>query len=151
MKIDFPRLHIKPQSMLFCCTMNSIRSPMAENYLKKLAGDRIFVDSAGIFEGETDYLMLEVMGEVGIDCTRHRAKLIEELNNGYFDLIITLSDRVKNKVEELTRNNDSKLIYWPVADPSWNDGNRDEKLLAYRMSRDAIFGYIDQTISFYDL
>jgi protein-tyrosine-phosphatase len=33
-----------PGSVLFCCTLNSIRSPMAESLLKYLHGKRIYVD-----------------------------------------------------------------------------------------------------------
>ena len=37
-----------PSAVLFACTMNSIRSPMAESILKFLHGDKIYVDSAGV-------------------------------------------------------------------------------------------------------
>ena len=43
-----------PGSVLFCCTLNSIRSPMAEAIMKSLHGRRIYIDSAGVREGETE-------------------------------------------------------------------------------------------------
>ena len=63
-----------PGSVLFCCTLNSIRSPMAEAIMKSLHGRRIYVDSAGVREGETDPFAIEVVGEIGLDLSRHRPK-----------------------------------------------------------------------------
>ncbi|MEX2008932.1 MAG: low molecular weight phosphatase family protein, partial [Dongiaceae bacterium] len=34
-----------PESVLFCCTTNAVRSPMAEGILKWLHGRHIYVDS----------------------------------------------------------------------------------------------------------
>ena len=41
-----------PSSVLFACTMNSIRSPMAEAILKHLHGRRVYVDSVGVRAAE---------------------------------------------------------------------------------------------------
>ncbi len=63
-----------PGSVLFCCTMNSVRSPMAEGMLKALYPKQIFVDSVGVRKQPVDPLAVEVMDEIGIDITKHRPK-----------------------------------------------------------------------------
>ena len=56
-----------PGSVLFACTQNAIRSPMAENIMKYLHGRRVFVQSAGVRAGELDPFAVAVMDEIGID------------------------------------------------------------------------------------
>ena len=53
--------------VLFVCVHNSARSQMAEALLKKMAGDRFEVESAGLEPGELNPLAVEVMKEIGID------------------------------------------------------------------------------------
>ena len=77
-----------PGSVLFCCTANALRSPMAEGILKRLHGQRIFVDSAGLRAEAMDPFAVAVMDEIGIDLARHRPKSFEDLEDSSFDLII---------------------------------------------------------------
>ena len=92
-----------PGSVLFACSMNAIRSPMAEAILKSLHGKRMFVDSVGVRKGELDPLAVEVLDEIGIDLSRHRPKTFEQLEDGFFDLIVTLSPEAHHRALELTR------------------------------------------------
>ena len=61
-----------PSAVLFSCTMNSVRSPMAEAILKHLHGQRIYVDSAGVRAGHIDGFAVQVMDEIGIELGAHR-------------------------------------------------------------------------------
>ena len=79
-----------PSAVLFACTMNSVRSPMAEGILKFLHGTRIYVDSAGVRASEVDGFAIAVMDEIGIDIASHKPKAFEALEDSYFDLIISL-------------------------------------------------------------
>ena len=92
-----------PSAVLFACTMNSVRSPMAEGILKYLHGARIYVDSVGVHELDVDGFAVAVMDEIGIDVSRHRAKTFEELEDSYFDLVISLSPEAQHKAVEMTR------------------------------------------------
>ncbi len=84
-----------PSAVLFACTMNSVRSPMAEALLKHLHGKHIFVDSVGARKGEIDSFAVAVMEEIGIDLSRHRSKSFAQLEDSSFDLIVTLSPEAK--------------------------------------------------------
>jgi protein-tyrosine-phosphatase len=133
-----------PGSVLFCCTYNSIRSPMAEGLLKQLHGTRIFVDSAGVRAAEIDGFVIAVMDEIGIDLTRHRSKAIDDLEDTSFDLIISLSPEAQHKAMELTRTMACDVEFWNTLDPSIIEGGREERLDAYRDVRDGLMQRIRQ-------
>ena len=125
-------------SVLFACTHNSIRSPMAEGLLKQLAGHRLYVDSAGVREGETDPFVTAVMAEIGVDLSRHRSKTFDQLEDTSFDLVISLSPEAQHRAVELTRTMACDVEFWNTFDPSLVEGSRDARLDAYRQVRDTI-------------
>lgn len=127
-----------PGSVLFACTMNTIRSPMAEAILKFLHGRRIYVQSAGLRAGQPDPFVVEVMDEIGIDLSRHRSRRFDELDDTYFDLVISLSPEAQHRAVELTRDSATELEFWNMPDPSWVQGSRDQLLQAYRSLRDQL-------------
>src|SRR5690606_36886666 len=92
-----------PRAVLFACTMNAIRSPMAAAILRHLAGQRIYVESAGVRAGDRDAFAEAVMDEIGIDLTRHKPQTLGDLHDTTFDLIITLSPEAHHQALELTR------------------------------------------------
>jgi protein-tyrosine-phosphatase len=125
-----------PSAVLFACTHNAIRSPMAEGLLKHLIGRRIFVDSAGVRPGEPDHFAQQAMDEIGIDITAHRPKGFEELEDESFDLIISLSPEAQHRAVELTRAMACDVLFWNTFDPSIVEGSREMRLDAYRQVRD---------------
>ena len=131
-----------PGSVLFCCTLNSIRSPMAESLLKYLHGKRIYVDSVGVRAGEIDGFAIAAMDEIGIDLSKHRSKTFEDLEDTSFDLIISLSPEAQHSAVEMTRTMACDVEYWPTLDPSVIEGNREERLEAYRQVRDTLLARI---------
>ena len=56
-----------PSSVLFACTLNAVRSPMAEALAKRLYGTRAYFDSAGVRAGNLDSFAVSVLDEVGVD------------------------------------------------------------------------------------
>lgn len=127
-----------PGSVLFACTMNSIRSPMAEAILKFLHGRHIYVQSAGVRAGPLDSFAVEVMDEIGIDLSRHRPRRFDDLEDSYFDLVISLSPEAQHRAVELTRGNATDLEFWNLPDPSLAQGSREQVLEAYRALRDTL-------------
>lgn len=127
-----------PGSVLFCCSLNAIRSPMAEGLLKHLHGHRIFVDSAGVRSDEVDPFAIAVMDEIGIDISRHKSKSFDDLEDGSFDLIISLSPEAQHRAVEMTRTMACEVEYWQTLDPSHVEGSRETRLEAYRQARDSL-------------
>lgn len=124
-----------PQSVLFACAMNSVRSPMAESLLQHMFPQGLYVKSAGARKGELDPFAVAVMAELGQDISSHRPQTFEELEDWEglnFDLIITLSPEAHHKALELTRTLAADVEYWPMHDPTTIEGSRDQKLAAYR-------------------
>ena len=130
-----------PGAVLFACTMNAVRSPMAAAILQYLAGRRCYCVSAGVRRGASDPFMVEVMAEIGIDVSAHQPTTISELNDTSFDLIVSLSPEAHHQALELTRTFAVDVEYWPTFDASMmiGQGSRDQVLQAYRSVRDALF------------
>lgn len=134
-----------PGAVLFACSLNQIRSPMAEALLKFLHGTRIFVQSAGArAAAEVDPFAVVVMDELGIDMTRHRPRSFEQLDDDYFDLVISLSPEAQHKAVELTRTSSCELEFWHMPDPSLVEGSREQRLDAYRELRDLLLRRLRQ-------
>jgi protein-tyrosine-phosphatase len=144
-----------PSAVLFSCTYNSIRSPMAEAMLKYLHGKRIFIDSAGVQDGDVDGYAVTVMDEIGIDLSRHKSKLIDELEDSSYDLIISLSPQAQHKAVQLTHWMSCDLEYWNTYDPSLVVSERREIVLeSYRQCRDQLMARIRERFpvpSVYDI
>jgi protein-tyrosine-phosphatase len=135
----------RPQAVLFACGMNAVRSPMAAALMGQMFGKSVYVGSAGVQKGELDRFAVAVMGEVGIDIARHRPVTFEELEDleGLnFDLIVTLSPPAHHKAMQLTRAVASEVEYWPTVDPTAAEGNREQRLAAYREVRDQLLARI---------
>lgn len=138
---------LAPTSVLFACTHNSIRSPMAEGIMKSLYGSRIYVDSAGVRATEIDGFAIEVMDEIGLDVENHISKNLEDLEDSSFDLIICLSKQAQTLAEEITRTMACDVEYWITIDPSEVEGNREMRLNAYRQVRDDLYQKIRSRFS----
>ena len=134
-----------PQSVLFACGFNSVRSPMAESLLQQMFPHALYVKSAGVKKGELDPFAVAVMSELGQDISTHKPITFEELEDWEglnFDLIITLSPEAHHKALELTRVHAAEVEYWPTLDPTRTDGSREQKLAAYREVCDSLLSRI---------
>ncbi len=127
-----------PDAVLFACSRNSVRSPMAEGLLKHLLGHRIYVDSVGVRPDEIDPFVIEVMDELGIDLSNHRGKNFEGLEDTSYDLIVSLSPEAQHQAVELTRTMACEVEFWNTLDPTIIEGNRETRLQAYRDVRDTL-------------
>ncbi|MHA6298534.1 UPF0262 family protein [Devosia sp. CAU 1758] len=124
-------------SVLFVCSMNSVRSPIAAALARQSFPGRVIARSVGVNGGKADQFVHEVMEEVGIDMSVHTPHILDELVANHFDLVITLSDdapgAVRRKGLEM-----GALEEWEVEDPSLVEGNRELVLNAYRNLRDSL-------------
>ena len=135
----------RPRAVLFACGLNAVRSPMAAALLQQMFGRAIYVGSAGVQKGELDPFAVAAMEEIGIDIARHKPVTFEELDEVEglnFDLIVTLSPPAHHKALELTRTHSAQVEYWPTVDPTATEGNREQRLDAYRALRDQLLAQI---------
>ena len=127
-----------PASVLFACSENSVRSPMAEALAKRLYGQASYIDSVGVRASEVDFFAAAALDELGIDVHRHHAKTFDDVDPSSFDVIVTLSPEAHHQALEFTRGTAAEVEYWPVMDPSVVEGSREMRLSAYRSTRDQI-------------
>jgi len=133
-----------PAAVLFACSLNAIRSPMAEVIMKHLYGHRVFVASCGVRAGEDDPFVHAVMDEIGIKLGRRRPQSFDDLDDTNFDMVISLSPEAHHRALELTRTQAIAAEYWPTFDPSAVAGSREQILEAYRDVRDGLYMRIRQ-------
>lgn len=135
-----------PSSILFICGMNSIRSPMAEVIARDLLPDNIFIQSAGIREGQRDHFVEAVLAEIGLDLGTRQPRLYNEMADGFYDMIVTLTPEAHHRALEITRTSAAEVIYWPTYDPTvlQGQGKREQTLEAYRDVRDGLTANIKE-------
>jgi protein-tyrosine-phosphatase len=133
-----------PGAVLFACSRNAVRSPMGAAILRHLAGNRLYVESAGVRAGETNPFAIAVMEELGIDLSQHKPVSLADLHDTSFDLIVTLAPEAHHQALELTRSQAIDVEYWPTPDPTAASGNREQILSVYRAVRDGPFQKIKQ-------
>jgi protein-tyrosine-phosphatase len=117
---------------------------MAAAILKHLAGNRVYVESAGVRPGEPDPFAIAVMEEIGIDMSHHVPVSIADLHDMSFDLIVTLAPEAHHQALEFAHSYAIDVEYWPTPDPTLADGAREQMLDAYREVRDHLFAKIKQ-------
>jgi protein-tyrosine-phosphatase len=139
--VEEPKRRRPVQSVLFACSYNAIRSPMAEALARHYFGKSIYCQSAGVRPGDRDPFMVAALEEIGIDASKHRPRTLaelEELEGLNFDLIISLAPEAHHAALELTRTMSTEVEYWPTPDPTLVIGSREQMLDAYRDLRDAL-------------
>ena len=136
----------RPGAVLFMCGLNAIRSPMAEAIAHSIMPANTYIRSAGVRAGERDPFVDVVLEEVGLSLGRKQPQTLEELEDDFFDLIITLSPQAHHAALELTRSNAIDVVYWPTMDPTVATGTREQILEAYREVRDHLTGLIESRL-----
>ena len=114
---------------------------MAAALAQKMLPASLHVSSVGVRKGELDLFAVAAMAEIGIDMAKHQPMTFEELEDWDgldFDLIVTLAPEAHHKAIELTRRLAAAVEYWPTADPTAIEGNREQRLDAYRAVRDQL-------------
>jgi PAS domain S-box-containing protein len=138
---------MKKLKILCVCGENTIRSVMAEGFLKKLGGERLEVTSAGVRGGTFRPEVAEVMGEVGIDAGKHSPRSVAELKRATFDVVISLCDKAKEycstpgKEEAFEQRpifvGDPVHIHWAIPPPD-QEGSREQVLSRLRETRSLV-------------
>ena len=126
-----------PGSVLFACTLNRTRSPMAAALMRQMFGRQVHVDSCGIkAEAGFDPFMIQALSEVGAEVASHGPKRFEELDDGSFDIVVSLTPDAQHRAAQAMRGRSVEIEYWPTYDPTDTEGSRESVLQAYRLLRD---------------
>ena len=139
-----------PQSVLFCCDHNAVRSPMAEGIMKQFYGTDTYVQSVGVKNDlEIDGISIAVCQELNVELSRHRSRSFDEMEEwgedlSSFDLVLALSPASQRRALELTRFYHIDVEYWPILDPTGLGETREAKLSSYRQARDQIIERLQQ-------
>lgn len=133
-----------PQSVLFCCDHNAVRSPMAEGIMKKYYGTQCYIQSVGVKNDlEIDGFSVTVCAELGVQLERHRSRSFDEMEDwgddlSSFDLVLALSPASQRRALDLTQFYHLDVEYWPILDPTGLGEGREDRLDSYRQTRDQI-------------
>ena len=120
------------------CGMNAVRSPMAEALAREILPSSTFLASAGVHAGERDPFVDVVLAEAGLTLGPRPPRTLDDLEDDYFDLIVTLAPEAHHAALELTRSMAVDVEYWPTADPTLARGTREQILAAYRDVRERL-------------
>jgi protein-tyrosine-phosphatase len=118
--------------------MNAVRSPMAEQLARRMLPATIFVASAGVRAGERDPFVDAVLTEDGLSLGARQPRTLDDLEDDYFDLIVTLAPEAHHAALELTRSLAVEVEYWPTQDPTGASGTREQIMAAYREVRERL-------------
>jgi len=144
-------------SVLFLCTHNSARSQMAEGLLRHFYNNKYEAFSAGATPTKVNPLAVKVMTEIGIDISNQYSKSIEEFSNKDIDLVISVckssakiicpfcsSPLIGNRPQIIdeTLPQAKNYVNHPFENPSEVEGSDEEKIVAFRHSRDEIKKWI---------
>ncbi|WP_148227440.1 low molecular weight phosphatase family protein [Fulvimarina pelagi] len=119
-------------SVLFMCGLNSIRSPMGAAIASRVLPRGTYIASAGVRAGERDPFVDVVLEENGLNLGGHQPHLFEDLEDGYFDLVITMAPEAHHLALDTMGATYSDVEFWPMPDPSITSGTRQQILDAYR-------------------
>ena len=132
--------------VLFLCTGNSARSQMAEAFLRKYAGNRFDVFSAGLEPHGINPFARKVMGEIGLDLSGHSSKDVTEfLGTTHFGYVITLCDNAESRCPIFPGA--SIRLHWPFEDPAAFQGQEEDKPNKFREIRDQLRVRIESWLS----
>lgn len=110
---------------------------MAEAILRKMAGDRYEVHSAGLEPSAIHPMTIQVLQEIGIDASSQYAKpLTMYLGKVHFSYLITVCSKAEERCPIFPGI--SQRLYWPFEDPVEFEGSEQARLDFFRQIRDQI-------------
>lgn len=133
------------KKILVLCTGNSCRSQIAEGYLRRFAGDKAKVYSAGIETHGVNPKAITVMKEEDIDISNHSSNNIDEYRNIDFDFVITVCDNAKERCPFFPSN--AKKFHYNFPDPAKAEGTDEEIMQQFRLVRQQIKEYSQKFVA----
>ncbi len=137
---------MKKAKVLFLCSGNSARSQMAEALLRKYAGDKFGVYSAGIRPIGIIPYTRRVMEEIGISIEGHHSKHVDKyIGKIDFDCLITVCASAEDQCPVFPGA--GERIHWDLEDPAAQKGTEEKNLQKFRKVRDQINKRVKEWLS----
>lgn len=131
------------KTVLFLCTGNSARSQMAEGLLRRLAGNRYDVYSAGTCPVGLNPNAVTAMAELGIDISHHRSKSVDEFSGRQFDYVVTVCDSAREACPLFP--GPGERLHHSFQDPAALPP--EQQLIAFRSVRDKIATWMEAFVA----
>ncbi len=146
----------KPK-ILFICTHNSARSQLAEGLLRHIYGEKYEVFSAGTNPTKINPLAIKALAEIGIDISKQYSKRLDDFAETEIDLAVSVCQSSAKTLCKLCSSpmfmgkpqiindklpNAKSYIVHGFDDPSEVEGSEEEKLAAFRQTRDKIKAWV---------
>ena len=130
------------KGILFLCVANSARSQIAEGLARTMAPPSVKIWSAGSRPTSVRPEAIAVLREIGIDISQHRSKAVSEIPAAEVDTVITLcgEEECPLFLGKATR------LHWGLPDPAAATGSEQERLGAFRQTRDELRGRIEKLL-----
>ncbi|MFZ1898630.1 arsenate reductase ArsC [Methanoregula sp.] len=132
---------MRKKRVIFICSFNSVRSPIAEGFLQQRGNGQYTVFSAGVAPVRINPFAVRVMQEVKIDISDHKPASLYQYRNDNFDCVITLCDNVRTIAGEIFPDSD-RFFHRNFVSPSEIGRTQDETIAEYRKLRDEIASWI---------
>jgi arsenate reductase len=130
--------------VLFLCTGNSCRSQIAEGWAKRIGGDSVVVQSAGIEAHGKNPRAIEVMQEIGIDISGQESTIIDDTMLQNADVLVTVCGHADEQCPVLPPG--ITKLHWPLTDPAKATGTEEEIMIEFRATRDEIKGRVNELL-----
>jgi arsenate reductase len=123
-------------NILYLCTGNSCRSQIAEGWTRRLGGDQVEVQSAGIEAHGKNPRAIKIMQEVGIDISGQESTVVSQEMLNLADVVVTVCGHADEQCPVLPAG--VKKVHWPLTDPAKATGNENEIMSEFRATRDEV-------------
>jgi arsenate reductase len=143
-KVLYALIKLNMKRILVLCTGNSCRSQIAEGYLKRFAGNKAEVYSAGVEMHGVNPRAIEIMKEDGIDISNHTSNHVNEYTNMEFDYVITVCDHAKERCPVFPSS--AKKFHYNFPDPAKATGSEEAVVNQFRQVRDMIKTYAESFV-----
>lgn len=130
--------------ILFLCTGNSCRSQIAEGWARRLGGDWLQVQSAGIEAHGKNPRAIAVMQEAGVDISDQESTKLTDDMLASVDYLVTVCGHADEHCPVIPPGIAKE--HWPLTDPAKATGSEEEIMAVFRASRDDIRQRVEDLI-----
>jgi arsenate reductase len=131
--------------ILFLCTGNSCRSQMAEGWARRLGGERVHVQSAGIEAHGKNPRAIAAMAEAGIDISGQESTIVTQAMLDGAELVVTVCGHADEQCPVLPSG--TRKVHWPLTDPAKATGTEEEITAAFNSTRDEVKRRVTQLLA----